>query len=223
MLGLEPLEGRDAHGPAHVVVGGPVARAVLRELAAHHEAVAVDHELLARGAHEVVLAAHEDRLLGAGVHAEAAVDAAQEVDLEAGGVLLDVLLRALPGLDVDALGGAHGRAHVAGHALGGAVLARGEEVDAAVAARGVALLLGELDGRGLAQEQGADEVLQGEGHPRQDGGDAQVGGAVDGDDAGGHGFACSAPAGRSGPSLRRASPVGSPAASRACPRAPIVL
>src|SRR5207244_6460692 len=88
VLALQALEGGDAHGPAHVVVGGAVTRAVLDELGPLHEAVAVDDHLGAARPDEVVLAAHEDRLLRAGVHAEAAVDAAQEVDLETGGVLL---------------------------------------------------------------------------------------------------------------------------------------
>src|SRR6187549_544390 len=89
VLGLEPLERGDADRPAHVVLLRAVAGAVLDQLAARHQAVAVDDELGARRADEVVLAAHDDRLLGAGVDAEAAVDAAQQVDLEAGRVLLD--------------------------------------------------------------------------------------------------------------------------------------
>jgi hypothetical protein len=47
--------------------------------------VAVDDELRARGRHVVVLAAHEDGLLGAGIDAEAAIDTAEEVDLETRG------------------------------------------------------------------------------------------------------------------------------------------
>src|SRR6185295_5213432 len=135
VLGLEPLERGDPDRAAHVVLVGAVAGAVLDQLAPRHQAVAVDDELGARRADEVVLAAHDDRLLGAGVDAEAAVDAAEQVDLEAGRVLLDRLLGPLARLDVDALGRADGRAHVAGHALRRAVLALGQDVDAAVAAR----------------------------------------------------------------------------------------
>src|SRR6266545_4466154 len=104
VLVLQPLEGGDAHGPADVVVGGTVPGAVLHELRPLHEAVAVDDQLLAAGAHEVVLAAHEDRFLRAGVDAEAAIDAPEEVDLEPRGVLLDRRFGPLPGLDVDAFG-----------------------------------------------------------------------------------------------------------------------
>src|SRR5262245_10640434 len=140
VLGLEPLERGDPDRAAHVVLLGAVTGAVLDQLAAGHQALAVDDQLGARRADEVVLAAHDDRFLGAGVDAEAAVDAAQEVDLEAGRVLLDRLLRPLPGLDVDALGGADGGAHVARHALRRPVEPLGEDVDAAVA-RGVGPLL----------------------------------------------------------------------------------
>src|SRR2546428_175317 len=88
VLLLEPLQRRDAHRPPHVVLFGAVAGSVLDQLAALHEPVAVDDQLLARGADQVVLAAHDDRLFRARVHAETAVDAAEQVDLEAGGVLL---------------------------------------------------------------------------------------------------------------------------------------
>src|SRR5262249_31309625 len=88
-LPLSAPQRGDADGAPHVVVVGTVARAVLPELAPVDEPVAVDDELRAGRAHEVVLAAHQDRLLGAGVHAEAAVHAAEEVDLEPSAVLLD--------------------------------------------------------------------------------------------------------------------------------------
>src|SRR5699024_10275089 len=88
VLALQPLQGGHAHGPADVVLVRAVAGPVFHELAAVHQAVAVDDQLGAGGAHQVVLAAHDDRLLRAGVHAEAAVHAAQQVDLEARGVLL---------------------------------------------------------------------------------------------------------------------------------------
>src|SRR4029079_18606571 len=70
VLLLQPLEGGDAHGTADVVVGGAIPGAVLHQLPAVHQAVAVDDQLGARRAHEIVLAAHHDRLLRAGVHAE---------------------------------------------------------------------------------------------------------------------------------------------------------
>ena len=155
-----------------------------------------------RRAHEVVLAAHDDRLLGAGVHAEAAVDAAQQVDLEAGRVLLDRLLRPLARLDVDALGRADGRAHVAGDALGRAVLALGQDVDAAVAARDRALLLGELDRRGLAQEHAADHVHEGDLQPPEDRQHAGLLVAVDRHDLAGHQALASARARRRRPRVR---------------------
>src|SRR5207247_1407989 len=91
---LEALQGGDAHGAAHVVVLRAVAGSVLHQIAAGHQAVAVDDQLGPGRPHEVVLPAHQDRLLRAGVHAEAAVDAAQEVDLEPGGVRVAVRVRA---------------------------------------------------------------------------------------------------------------------------------
>src|SRR5437868_12394911 len=83
---------------------------------------------------------HPDRVLRAGLDAEAADDAAQLVDLEADRVLLDGLVVVLAGLDVDALRGAGSRAHVAGDAARAAVRARGQAMHAAVAGRiGLAL------------------------------------------------------------------------------------
>ena len=135
-----------------------------------------------------ILAAHEDRFFGARVDAEAAEHAAQQVDLEAGGILLDLLLRTFAGLDVDALSRAHRSAHVAGDTLGRAVLARGQKMHSAVAARNVPLLLGVLDGgRTTLHKEGLEHIAQGEPHPVNDGIDTGMGVSIDGDDAGGHG------------------------------------
>src|SRR5205823_2523678 len=78
---------------------------------------------------------HADGVLGARLDAEAADDAAQLVDLEADGELLDGLALVLAGLDVDALRGAGGGAHVASHAARRAVHARHEAVHAAISRR----------------------------------------------------------------------------------------
>src|SRR5512140_2290775 len=89
---------------------------------------------------------HADGVLGARLDAEAADDAAQLVDLEAHRVLLDGLVVVLARLDVDALGGAGGGAHVAGHAAGLAVGAGNQPVHAAVPGRIRLALLRVVDG-----------------------------------------------------------------------------
>ncbi len=65
-------------------------------------------------------------------------------------------------------------------------LANREEVHASVAPRGVPLLLGELDGGPLTEEERADHVLERDGEAQQDGAHAGLGVAIDGDDSGGH-------------------------------------
>src|SRR5207253_6474870 len=100
---------------------------------------------------------HPDRVLRAGLDAEAADDAAQLVDLEADRILLDRLIFVLAGLDVDALRGAGGRAHVAGDAARAAVGTRGQAVHAAVARRIRLALFGIVD-RGDEVHAGAAAV-----------------------------------------------------------------
>ena len=78
-------------------------------------------------------------------------------------------------------------AHVTGHTLRGVVLPHREEMDPAVATRRAPLLLGELDRRRLAAEEGLPHVLEGERHPQQDRADPGACVAVDGEDANGHG------------------------------------
>jgi hypothetical protein len=48
VLGPEPLERGDPNRAAHVVLVGAIARAVLDQLAARHQALAVDDQLLER-------------------------------------------------------------------------------------------------------------------------------------------------------------------------------
>src|SRR4051794_20618145 len=124
---------------------------------------------------------HPDGVLRASLDAEAADDASQFVDLESDRVLLDGLLVVLAGLDVDALRGAGGRAHVAGDAAGTAVEARHEPVHAPVPRRvrlalfrGVdcgdevhpgAMPLHDLGVRVAEAEQVPEEVLGDDAHP----------------------------------------------------------
>src|SRR5262249_43091996 len=131
------------------------------------------HRLGAAEGGHLVVAGHDDRLLRAGVHAQAAHHAAQHVDVEAHGVLFDALVGKLSGLDHDALGRADGRAHEAGDALETAVRALGELVDAAEARRVGAALLRIGDCRllpAVARKQVLHEV-GGRDHETLDGGD----------------------------------------------------
>ena len=79
------------------------------------------------------LARHADRVFRTRLDAQAAEDAARVVDLEADRELrVGDVGRIEPRLDLDHLGRAHGRAHVAGDALRLAVGALGQDVLAAV-------------------------------------------------------------------------------------------
>src|SRR5437868_2726912 len=100
---------------------------------------------------------HPDRVLRAGLDAEAADDAAELVDLEADRILFDRLIFVFAGLDIDALRGAGGRAHVAGDAARTAVGTRGQTVHAAVAGRVWLALFGIVD-RGDEVHAGAVAV-----------------------------------------------------------------
>src|SRR4051812_50120538 len=99
---------------------------------------------------------HPDGVLRACLDAEAADDASQFVDLEPDRVLLDGLLVVLAGLDVDALRGAGGRAHVTGDAARTAVDARHEPVHPPGARRGrpAPFRGGARGGRGYAPAAG---------------------------------------------------------------------
>src|SRR5438309_2123473 len=100
---------------------------------------------------------HPDGVLRAGLDAEAADDAAELVDLEADRILLDRLIVVFASLDIDALRGAGGRAHVAGDAARTAVGTRGQAVHAAVAGRVWLALFGIVD-RGDEVHAGAAAV-----------------------------------------------------------------
>src|SRR5581483_6438944 len=89
---------------------------------------------------------HADRVLRAGLHAEAAEDALAEVDVEALRVLLDVGVRVLGRDDVDAVGRAHRLAHHARDAAGRAVVPPYQPVEAPEPRRQRASLLGPLVG-----------------------------------------------------------------------------
>src|SRR5690606_25233375 len=117
---------------------------------------------------------HADGVLRARLHAQAADDAAQLIDHEAGRVLLDDLALVgrvgrlvLTRLDVDALRRADGRAHVAGHAARLAVLARDQPVQAAVARRLDHLLFGVLHRGDTAQSLAVDDLHVGVARPEE--------------------------------------------------------
>src|SRR6266850_5383648 len=124
---------------------------------------------------------HPDGVLGAGLHTEAANDAAQLIDLEPDRELLDGLDLVLARLDVDALRRAGRRAHVASHAARLSVDARDQPVHAPVSGRIRLALLGVVDGgyhvharalavedlgRGVAEaEQVLEKVVGEHAHP----------------------------------------------------------
>ena len=91
----------------------------------------VEDHLLAGHAHDVVHRGQFDRVDRTGLFAHAAVDAAELIQVELDRVLLAVVPGRLFALDVDAVGGAGGRAHHAGDAADPAVLVSVEAVDAA--------------------------------------------------------------------------------------------
>ena len=121
----------------------------------------VEHHLLAAQAGQVVQRRQLDGVHRAGLLAHAAVDAAQLVDDERLGVLLAVRPRRRGGHDVDAVGRAGGRAHVAGHALDAALLVAVEPMDAAVVGRQLRLLLRELLRDGARRRTGLGRVPDG--------------------------------------------------------------
>lgn len=142
------------------VVVGSEAEAGDRQLAAAHELVhVVDGFLASHGSHLVVVA-HDERFLGAGLDAEAAHDAAHEVDLEALRAFLDLRVVVLIGDDGDAVGRAHGLAHIAGDAFGVAVFPAREDVNAAEPVRVLAALLGVADRRDVAAQHVLDRHRQ---------------------------------------------------------------
>src|SRR4051812_5292156 len=125
---------------------------------------------------------HADGVAGAGLGAQPAHHAAELVDLEDLGPLLDAAVGGLLGDDGDAVGGADRGAHHAGHAAGLAVVAQHQAVQAAVAGRIRRLLLGVLDGDDLRllAEPGHvlhpvfDEVAEGDAQPLGDGGQVEL-------------------------------------------------
>src|SRR5439155_26402610 len=103
----------------------------------------------------------------AGIHAEAAHDAPQHVDLELHRVLLDPLVRLLARHDVDTIGMTDRRAHVTCDAFGRAVGTLREHVHAAEALAVVSLLLGVADRRRELSAQVRDHVLERDAEPFQ--------------------------------------------------------
>src|SRR5574341_143350 len=90
-------------------------------------------------------AIHANRVAGTGFHAQAAVNAAQRIDLIANRVLLDGIIRIFAGLDVDTLGRAGGRAKKASGAVSGVVLVESQPVTPAKRVRIRRSLLRVLD------------------------------------------------------------------------------
>jgi len=126
-----------------------------------------DHQLAGQPRHDIGLG-HEDRFLGTGLLAQPAVDATQHVDLELVRLFLDlrapgVVGRDLAGLDRDGQRRTDPLAHVAGHALGPAVLILDQCRNTAIAITELALLFRVLD-RVLLEKH----VAQGDTHPGKD-------------------------------------------------------
>ena len=97
------------------------------------EVADVEEEVLARvTGHVNLLGVHADGVAGAGFDAEAAEDAAQEVDGVCLGAFLDGGIRVFLGNDIDALGGAGGGAEHAGGATNGVIGAQHQAVLGAV-------------------------------------------------------------------------------------------
>ena len=112
---------------------------------------------------------HADGVAGAGLHAEAADDAAELVDDEGRGILLNPVVVVLGRHDVDAVGGAGGGAAHAGHAAYLAVVAVHEAVEAAVALGVAPLDLGILDGGDVfAAEEVSEHLPRGHGEAADD-------------------------------------------------------
>src|SRR5436309_764363 len=103
-----PADGRARVGSLLVgalhVVHQRIASTLLEDLGALHEDRLRLDEILAPVPPEprVDERVHPDRVAGTGLDAHAAVDALQGIDLVADGVLLDLRVRMLPRLDVDA-------------------------------------------------------------------------------------------------------------------------
>src|SRR5512133_4381661 len=139
------------HGRGGILGAAPLA--VRLGVGVHQVPLAELHGQPVVGGHFVVLA-EPDGVLGAGLLAHAAVDAAQHVDAELGRPLLfealgDVQVAELLRLDADAAGRAGLLAHEAGHALDGAILEPLQLVEAAVALRHRLLRVRVLDREAL--------------------------------------------------------------------------
>ena len=94
------------------------------------------------------LSVHSNRILRAGLDAEAAVNAFAEINDETFGTLLNIRVGMPLGLNVDTSRGADGLAHHAGHAARRAVFALREAVAGAGARRKRPGLLRPLEGDG---------------------------------------------------------------------------
>src|SRR5262249_23360318 len=124
-----------------VVLVAQEFQAALQQVLGHEQALLV---VVHRGAvvgGELHLAAHHDRLLGAGLLAQAAEHAARHVDVERLRVALDARARELARHDADAIGRARELAQAARDTLGLAVVELHEHRHAAGGVRAVAALL----------------------------------------------------------------------------------
>src|SRR5436853_7150733 len=101
--------------------------------------------------------AHDDGYFGTRVNAKATVNTAHHIDIEAGRKFLDLGVRVLTRFDVDALGGADGRAHITGNTFQAAIVAHGQNMCAAESLRIGPRLFGIVDGWTVALEETGEQ------------------------------------------------------------------
>src|SRR5262245_28550042 len=154
---LRPPAARRGDVLAAVLAAQELEAALEQGLGDEEPLLVVEHRVavVGRGLH---LAAHPDRLLGAGLLTEAAEHAARHVDVEGLGVALDAGARELARHDADAVGRAGELAEPAGDALGLAVVELHQHGHAPEGVGEVDALLGILDdevGAALAGDEAA--------------------------------------------------------------------
>ena len=120
-----------------------------------------DHSLAGGGRDIEDLDIHPNRILGAGLHTEAAVNAFPQVDHKTFGPLLDIRIGMLLGLDVNTAGWTDGFAHHAGHAAGRTVFAFGQPVPCPGPGRQRPFFLRPLEGHGRGEVSGQSETMEG--------------------------------------------------------------